>query len=121
MPMLRRCSGTEMPRSLSNSGRPSTVMRPVSGVSRPAMQRKVVVLPQPDGPSSVKNVPGAGNIVGANTIYAARPDGLTFGIFNTGLLYSQMAQLDGVTDGETGGLSAPTAIRDALTGSLLRL
>jgi tripartite-type tricarboxylate transporter receptor subunit TctC len=44
----------------------------------------------------VKNVPGAGNIIGANTIYAARPDGLIFGIFNTGLLYSQMVQLEGV-------------------------
>lgn len=32
-----------------------------------------------------------------------------------------LAQLDGVTEGETGGLSAPTAIRDALTGSVLRL
>jgi L-threonylcarbamoyladenylate synthase len=32
-----------------------------------------------------------------------------------------LAQLDGVTDGETGGLSAPTAIRDGLTGSVLRL
>jgi tripartite-type tricarboxylate transporter receptor subunit TctC len=44
----------------------------------------------------VKNVPGAGNIIGANTIYAARPDGLTFGIFNTGLIYSQMVGLEGV-------------------------
>ncbi len=31
----------------------------------------------------VKNVPGAGNIIGANAIYAARPDGLTIGMFNT--------------------------------------
>jgi tripartite-type tricarboxylate transporter receptor subunit TctC len=44
----------------------------------------------------VKNIPGAGNIIGANTIYTARPDGLTFGIFNTGLIYSQMVGLDGV-------------------------
>jgi L-threonylcarbamoyladenylate synthase len=32
-----------------------------------------------------------------------------------------LAQLDGVTEGETGGLSAPTAIRDALSGSVLRV
>jgi tripartite-type tricarboxylate transporter receptor subunit TctC len=44
----------------------------------------------------VKNVPGAGHIVGANTIYAARPDGLTFGTFNTGLIYDQMLQRPGV-------------------------
>ena len=44
----------------------------------------------------VKNVPGAGHIVGANTIYAARPDGLTFGTFNTGLIYDQLLQRPGV-------------------------
>src|SRR5262245_14660319 len=44
----------------------------------------------------VRNVPGAGNIIGANTIYKARPDGLTFGIFNTGLIYSQMLKMPGV-------------------------
>jgi tripartite-type tricarboxylate transporter receptor subunit TctC len=44
----------------------------------------------------VKNVPGAGNIIGANEIYAARPDGLTIGMFNTGLLYDQLLHRDGV-------------------------
>jgi len=44
----------------------------------------------------VRNMPGAGNIIGVNAIYRARPDGLTFGIFNTGLIYSQMLKLEGV-------------------------
>lgn len=44
----------------------------------------------------VRNVPGAGHIVGANTIYAARPDGLTIGMFNTGLIYDQLIQRQGV-------------------------
>jgi tripartite-type tricarboxylate transporter receptor subunit TctC len=44
----------------------------------------------------VRNVPGAGNIIGTNTIYVARPDGLTFGNFNNGLIYSQMLKLPGV-------------------------
>ncbi len=44
----------------------------------------------------VRNVPGAGHIVGANTINAARPDGLTIGMFNTGLIYNQLLKLDGV-------------------------
>jgi tripartite-type tricarboxylate transporter receptor subunit TctC len=43
----------------------------------------------------VRNVPGAGQIVGANTIYVSRPDGLTFGMFNTGLIYSQLLKLEG--------------------------
>lgn len=44
----------------------------------------------------VRNVPGAGHIVGANTLYAARPDGLTIGTFNTGLIYDQLMQREGV-------------------------
>ena len=44
----------------------------------------------------VRNVPGAGQIIGANTIYASRPDGLTFGIFNTGLIYGQLLGLEGI-------------------------
>jgi tripartite-type tricarboxylate transporter receptor subunit TctC len=37
----------------------------------------------------VKNVPGAGHLVGTNTIYASKPDGLTIGTFTTGLIYNQ--------------------------------
>ena len=44
----------------------------------------------------VRNVPGAGHIVGANTIYAAKPDGLTIGMFNTGLIYDQLIHRQGV-------------------------
>jgi tripartite-type tricarboxylate transporter receptor subunit TctC len=44
----------------------------------------------------VLNKPGAGHIVGANTIYAARPDGLTIGMFNTGLIYDQLIHRPGV-------------------------
>ncbi len=44
----------------------------------------------------VKNVPGAGHIVGANTIYAAAPDGLTIGTFNTGLVYGQILGQEGI-------------------------
>ena len=39
---------------------------------------------------TVKNVPGAGHLIGAETIYASEPDGLTIGTFNTGLIYSQL-------------------------------
>jgi tripartite-type tricarboxylate transporter receptor subunit TctC len=44
----------------------------------------------------VKNVPGAGHIIGANQIYAAKPDGLTIGTFNTGLVYAQLLERQGV-------------------------
>src|SRR5690242_4528506 len=59
MPTERCSTGTFSRALASNSVRPSTAMTPSSGVSSPAMQRKVVVLPQPDGPSRVKNVPGS--------------------------------------------------------------
>ncbi len=44
----------------------------------------------------VRNMPGAGHVIGANTIYAAKPDGLTIGTFNTGLIYLQLLQESGV-------------------------
>jgi tripartite-type tricarboxylate transporter receptor subunit TctC len=44
----------------------------------------------------VKNMPGAGHMIGANYIFAARADGLTLGTFNTGLIYNQLVKLDGV-------------------------
>ncbi len=44
----------------------------------------------------VRNMPGAGHLLGTNTIYASRPDGLTIGTFNTGLIYNQLIGLDAV-------------------------
>src|SRR5689334_711413 len=44
----------------------------------------------------VRNMPGAGHIIGANYIYASKPDGLTIGTFNTGLIYNQLVGLEGM-------------------------
>ena len=44
----------------------------------------------------VKNVPGAGHIIGANEDYAAKPDGLTIATFNTALIYSQIVGAQGI-------------------------
>ncbi|MCY1307319.1 hypothetical protein D9M70_572320 [compost metagenome] len=38
---------------------PSMKISPFVGSSRPAIMRNVVVLPQPDGPSSMKNSPSS--------------------------------------------------------------
>jgi tripartite-type tricarboxylate transporter receptor subunit TctC len=40
----------------------------------------------------VRNVPGAGHIIGANKIYHSKPNGLTIGSFTTGLTYAQIIQ-----------------------------
>ena len=39
---------------------------------------------------------GRGAHCGANTLYASKPDGLTIGTFNTGLIYDQLMQREGV-------------------------
>lgn len=38
----------------------------------------------------IKNTPGAGHLVGANTLHRSRPNGLTIGTFNMGLIYGQI-------------------------------
>jgi tripartite-type tricarboxylate transporter receptor subunit TctC len=40
-------------------------------------------------------MPGAGHMVGTNAIFAAKPDGLTIGTFNTGLIYNQLVRQSG--------------------------
>jgi tripartite-type tricarboxylate transporter receptor subunit TctC len=44
----------------------------------------------------VRNMPGAGHLIGTNAIYASKPDGLTIGTFNTGLIYNQLIKRKGV-------------------------
>src|SRR6266404_7152344 len=57
IPRPRWFAGTRVFVSDEKSTRPATEIVPLSGVSRPAIERSVVVLPQPDGPSSVKSSP----------------------------------------------------------------
>jgi tripartite-type tricarboxylate transporter receptor subunit TctC len=44
----------------------------------------------------VKNIPGAGHIIGTNKLYVSKPDGLTFGIFNKGLITAQLVEMQGI-------------------------
>ena len=45
----------------------------------------------------VQNMPTAGSMGAANHLFnVAKPDGLTFGIFNRGLIFSQLLKVDGV-------------------------
>src|SRR5438445_7948042 len=57
MPKLRRFGAMEIPAADENTTLPCRLISPDFGASRPAMERSVVVLPQPLGPSSVKNFP----------------------------------------------------------------
>jgi tripartite-type tricarboxylate transporter receptor subunit TctC len=44
----------------------------------------------------IRNVPGAGHLVGANTLHRSKPDGLTIGTFNMGLIYGQLLGKQGM-------------------------
>src|SRR5882762_7733024 len=57
MPRPRRFGGTKMPRCEEYTTSPPTEISPCRGLSRPAMERSVVVLPQPLGPRSVNSFP----------------------------------------------------------------
>src|SRR5262249_35143028 len=59
MPMLRLRGGTSRLRAGSETTAPPMAIVPEVGRSRPATQRKVVVLPQPDGPSSTTISPAS--------------------------------------------------------------
>ena len=59
MPRLRLSGGTNRPRAASATTRPPMVMTPSVGAISPATICSVVVLPHPDGPSSVTNSPSA--------------------------------------------------------------
>src|ERR1044072_4406496 len=58
MPTSRLLPGTKIPSEDEKTLRSPMTISPSSGRSRPATLRSVVVLPQPDGPSSVKKLPG---------------------------------------------------------------
>src|SRR3989454_4345082 len=57
MPRLRLCGATKTRRGTEATTRPRSAISPASGCSSPATRRRVVVLPQPLGPSSVKSSP----------------------------------------------------------------
>ena len=51
----------------------------------------------PNSTIIVRNIPGAGHVIGMNGLYRSKPDGLTFGTGNfKGLISSQIAGLKGV-------------------------
>src|SRR6185436_15140636 len=57
MPISRFSGGTNTPSSIAVIMRSPMRMRPLVGRSSPAIQRKQVVLPQPDGPTSTSISP----------------------------------------------------------------
>ena len=59
MPMLRFSVGTNTLRSAELTSAEPSHTSPASGSSRPAIMRRVVVLPQPLGPSNTSSSPSS--------------------------------------------------------------
>src|SRR3954468_7570750 len=57
MPKLRLLGATKIPWLDEYTTRTPTAISPEMGFSSPAIERSVVVLPQPEGPSSVNSLP----------------------------------------------------------------
>src|SRR3981081_2750265 len=71
MPRSRNRGGTRMSRAGADTTRPAMLMDPSVGCSSPATQRKVVVLPQPEGPSKTTISPAGTAMLRPST--AGRP------------------------------------------------
>src|SRR5438128_4447536 len=70
MPTLRSRGGTSTPCAGAETSAPPMRISPALGCSRPATQRSVVVLPQPEGPSSATISPAATENVTSSTAAA---------------------------------------------------
>src|SRR5882724_9165276 len=80
MPILRRCAGIRV------IDRSSRIISPAVGSMSPAIMRRVVVLPQPEGPSSATILPGSSDsdtrstaLVSRNCFVSARSRNATAG------------------------------------------
>src|SRR6266571_3637214 len=60
--------------------RPATSISPERGFSNPAIERKVVVLPQPEGPSSVNSLPSGTSKETFCTALTASPRSLAYSV-----------------------------------------
>src|SRR6266850_2992371 len=82
MPSPRRFGETKMPRCEEYTTSLPTEISPCRGLSRPAMERSVVVLPQPLGPSRVNSLPSGTSKATSCTARIAWPRSSTYSVHN---------------------------------------
>src|SRR6267143_2971 len=82
MPRPRRFGGTNTPRCEEYTISPPTEISPCRGLSRPAMERNVVVLPQPLGPRRVNSLPCGTSKATSCTARIAWPRSSTYSVHN---------------------------------------
>src|SRR5229473_3082946 len=101
MPKLRRFGGTKIPAADENTTFPCRLISPDFGTSRPAMERSVVVFPQPLGPSSVKSFPSGTSNETSWVARTASPRSLGYSV-HSDLTISTISD-SGVRDAEPPG------------------
>ncbi len=110
MPMPRSLAGTKIRFAESKTVRLPMTMRPDCGRSSPARQRSVVVLPQPDGPSSVMSLPVSASRLMPSTARTSAPEArydlCKFSIANIRLYYLFPPPLAGRPRAKVGTSSA---------------
>src|SRR6201988_5060184 len=101
MPRSRSRGGTRMPCAGDDTTLPPIEISPAVGCSRPATQRNVVVLPQPEGPSSTTISPAGTEKLTPST--AGRPN------VNCFLRSATSSVAIMISPGHSAGLSLPVA------------
>src|SRR5689334_9950271 len=80
MPKPRRLGAMNTPFEEENTTRSLTVISPAFGRSSPAIDRSVVVLPQPLGPSRVNNRPSGTVKVTSSAALTGSPLGVAYSV-----------------------------------------
>src|ERR1700730_18780864 len=80
MPKLRLLGATKIRLADEYMTLPATSISPEVGRSRPAIERKVVVLPQPDGPSKVNSLPSGTSNETFCAAFTAAPRSLAYSV-----------------------------------------
>src|SRR6185312_6448960 len=108
MPKLRRLGATKTPLSEEKTTCPPTSISPCRGRSSPAIERSVVVLPQPLGPSRVNSSPsGTSNDTSCAALTAA-PRSLAYSV-NSARTLSTVRTSPAIAHHVSDGCVAPCA------------
>src|SRR3954451_7063270 len=86
MPKPRWLGGTNTLRAAEYTGTPLTLISPDFGRSSPAIERRVVVLPQPLGPSKVKKWPSGTSMLTSCAAFTGWPSSLVYSVHSDWIL-----------------------------------
>src|SRR5690242_18022030 len=100
MPKPRRFGATKTPRLEEYTTRPATLISPARGRSRPAIERSVVVLPQPLGPSSVNSFPSGTSKLTSCAAFTISPRSFGYSVKRPSTFSTCISLLSSLLDAE---------------------